>query len=492
MRELGRFLQSIRTIRGTTLMTMTDCIDPLVFKDVVSAVKLLCKVDGSGKVLTPSLGLKIGHSLKKLALLVRSEALQIGDESMKKKASDFVELYSSDWSAEISTFCLETLHTAKFNRPKMIPLAEDIKALSNYLEQKASTLLEELSREHPNVETWQELNEVTLAQVVLFNRRRAGETERIEKRQYEEGVDNETEMQSEIATGLSLFEQKLATSMSRVEIRGKRGRKVPVLFTKKHKERVNCLLRYRPMMNINPKNIYLFPRSGDCVSCLRSCDVLRKFAKACGAKQPALLSSTSLRKHIATISQILNLKEHEIDSLAGFLGHNINVHRDFYRLPEDTVQIAKIGKLLHELNNGSIAKHQGKSLEEIDVANEDLESDHSDSEEECVDEDNIQLSTAYNEHETTSTFGESSINGMSMTKSPGISQSKSKKQMVKKSWSAEEKAAIDVTLAKFFVQEKLPGKSEILDAQRKKPILLLRPWQQIKFFIKNKKNSKKL
>ena len=81
---------------------------------------------------------------------------------------------------------------------------------------------------------------------------------------------------------------------------------------------------------------------------------------------------------------------------------------------------------------------------------------------------------------------------MSMTKSPGISQSKSKKQMVKKSWSAEEKAAIDVTLAKFFVQEKLPGKSEILDAQRKKPILLLRPWQQIKFFIKNKKNSKKL
>ena len=63
--------------------------------------------------------------------------------------------------------------------------------------------------------------------------------------------------------------------------------------------------------------------------------------------------------------------------------------------------------------------------------------------------------------------------------------------MVKKPWSAEEKAAIDVTLAKFFMQEKLPGKCEILDAQRKKPILLLRPWQQIKFFIRNKKSSKK-
>ena len=72
---------------------------------------------------------------------------------------------------------------------------------------------------------------------------------------------------------------------------------------------------------------------------LRSTDVLRKFSVECGAKQPQLLTTTSFRKHIAVISQMINLKENELDTLAGFLGHNIKVHRDFYRLPEDTLQV---------------------------------------------------------------------------------------------------------------------------------------------------------
>ncbi|XP_053386192.1 uncharacterized protein LOC123565679 isoform X2 [Mercenaria mercenaria] len=38
------------------------------------------------------------------------------------------------------------------------------------------------------------------------------------------------------------------------------------------------------------------------------------------------------------ISQMINLKENELDTFAGFLGHNIKVHREFDRLPEDTLQ----------------------------------------------------------------------------------------------------------------------------------------------------------
>lgn len=483
MRELGRLLISMRTICKSALIHMKDCIDPTRFKNVISAVRLVCNMNDGGNVSKPSLGLKIGHSLKKIALLQRSQALQTEDNNLKKKASDFVKLYTSDWATEISASCLETLHTKTFNKPKRIPLAEDIKCLSNYLEQQGNLLKEEIDKTSGKLDTWQELNEVTLAQVVLFNRRRAGETQRIEISQYEEALCNKTEMQSDVASGLSSFEKKLALTLTRLEIRGKRGRKVPVLLTMKHKERIDCLLKHRHLMGVNPENTFLFPRSGDVLSCIRSCDVLRKFANKCGAKQPDLLSSTSLRKHIATISQILNLKNHELDSLAGFLGHDINVHRNYYRLPEDTIQVAKVGKILHELDKNRIANHKGKSLDEINIDDDEvIESDQNDSEGEQEENDNETPSVeTYEENENTTE--------PTAKEKPRMKPRRSKTQSTKTPWGKEEKAAIDRTLAKYFTIAKLPGKHEIQDAQKKEPILQRRPWQQIKFYLKNIKKS---
>lgn len=76
--------------------------------------------------------------------------------------------------------------------------------------------------------------------------------------------------------------------------------------------------------------------------------------------------STHLRKHVATLSQILNLKNHELDQVADFLGHDIHVHREYYRLPEATTQLAKISKLLLAMEKGSLT-NLDKSLEEIDI-----------------------------------------------------------------------------------------------------------------------------
>lgn len=92
---------------------------------------------------------------------------------------------------------------------------------------------------------------------------------------------------------------------------------------------------------------------------------LRRLADECGAQMPDYLRSTQLRKEIATTSQILNLKNNEIDQLADFLGHDISVHRQFYQLSEPTIQSAKISKLLLALEKGKLRELQGKSLDEI-------------------------------------------------------------------------------------------------------------------------------
>ena len=82
------------------------------------------------------------------------------------------------------------------------------------------------------------------------------------------------------------------------------------------------------------------------------------------------------------MSQLFNLKDNELDILASFLGHNIQVHRDFYRLLKNTIILAKISKILIAAEKGKMHKYQGKSLDEIDeVASNDELSEFSDSDE---------------------------------------------------------------------------------------------------------------
>lgn len=57
---------------------------------------------------------------------------------------------------------------------------------------------------------------------------------------------------------------------------------------------------------------------------------------------------------MATLLQILNLKNNELDQVSDFLGHDIRVHREYYRLPEATIQLAKISKLLMAMEKGRL------------------------------------------------------------------------------------------------------------------------------------------
>ena len=72
----------------------------------------------------------------------------------------------------------------------------------------------------------------------------------------------------------------------------------------------------------------------------------------CGASKPHLLTSTRLRKHVATTTQVLGLKEHEMDMLANFLGHDIIIHTKFYRMPLDVLQIARVSKVFLAAERG--------------------------------------------------------------------------------------------------------------------------------------------
>ena len=100
---------------------------------------------------------------------------------------------------------------------------------------------------------------------------------------------------------------------------------------------------------------------------IRGPDAIRKHVKLCHLKCPEAIYSTNLRKHVATLSQLLNLQNNELEMLARFMGHDITIHREYYRLPEDTLQLAKCSKVMLLMEKGLIGNCAGKTLSEIEI-----------------------------------------------------------------------------------------------------------------------------
>jgi len=84
-------------------------------------------------------------------------------------------------------------------------------------------------------------------------------------------------------------------------------------------------------------------------------------------RQPKSITSTKLRKYIATVSQTAALREVDIDWLALHLGHDVHIHGEFYRLHHSTTELAKVSKLLLAVDSGNFEKIIGKNLGDMSV-----------------------------------------------------------------------------------------------------------------------------
>lgn len=362
MREVGRLLLTVRA-NHPELTSMKDCINPIHFDKIISAVQSVAGYDvNTNAYKTPSLALKLGHSLRKCAMIVKAEGIKTGDAILEKRGDQFNDLCSIDWSSKISTRALTTLSKRKWNKPNMLPLSEDVMKAQQYLNTKATDLMKKVEA-NPQATDWGELSQLALAQVIMFNRRRSGEIERMSVVDFNKKSISHND---DVVKSLTKWEQQLCQRLTRVEIRGKRGRKVPVLLTGRILQTLDLLVQTRSKVGVLSSNSFLFARPA-AQSGYRGADCLRKFALLSGAKNPEHLTSTQLRKQVATMSQVLSLKGNELDVLAGFMGHDINIHREYYRLPESTLQTAKVSKILMLAENGNMGDFVGKSLDEIDV-----------------------------------------------------------------------------------------------------------------------------
>ncbi|KAJ3640490.1 hypothetical protein Zmor_003784 [Zophobas morio] len=155
----------------------------------------------------------------------------------------------------------------------------------------------------------------------------------------------------------------IADKLEVIQSIGKRGRILHFLIKKEIICRIALYVNLRVAANLEYKGDYLFT-SGNGQLLNGYSAIMKHFTKS-GASNPSLLRGTSLRKQVATVAQMFSLSDNDIQQIADFMGHDVEVHKRVYRTPEKTLLITKMSKYFMAAEDLNICKYKGKTLEAI-------------------------------------------------------------------------------------------------------------------------------
>ncbi|KAJ8975160.1 hypothetical protein NQ317_011989 [Molorchus minor] len=325
MRELSRLLIALRKI--TPVKNLFDAMKPEYFDDILAATKVISGFNVADKTFkASSLALHMGTSLKLLCdivdrhILKKSPLFSIQNaEQERRSIKSLRKLIETSWASEIASLALK-----RYNRKTLGETSNN----SNYHEvEQAAVGLANMIREGKEDDTkelillYKKLAKGIMALVLVLNRKRI-----------------DTNNQEEILKSLSTSERVVCKNFKRVVSGGKGSKPVPILFSPYIQQKINFMLDIRKKINEIPKsNDYIFANPHSSKGWFHGTSVIRSFAVSCKASSPSSLTSTKFRKQTATILQVMNLSENDMEQLALFMGHTKKTHEEWYRVWEVSI-----------------------------------------------------------------------------------------------------------------------------------------------------------
>ena len=70
---------------------------------------------------------------------------------------------------------------------------------------------------------------------------------------------------------------------------------------------------------------------------------------------------------MATVIQVLALPKYQLEWVTQHLGHNLAVHKRHYRQQSDSVELAKLSKLMYIIDNNKVHNVVGEDLDSMDA-----------------------------------------------------------------------------------------------------------------------------
>lgn len=212
---------ALKKLLKCEVSNLTYFLRPEKFDTIVHATKELCVNQVCSQKRPefemPSLALKMGYALKKCASIERGAALKRMDLNTDEVLKSFLKLMELEWATRISSNALSTLYKRKINQPQLLPLTSDIIKINEFINVNIHKYRIELEQSL-SAEKWQSLAYITLARIILFNKRRSGEAARMTLENYTTRPSWTDQSTQETKHSLTPFEKKLADRVALIEI----------------------------------------------------------------------------------------------------------------------------------------------------------------------------------------------------------------------------------------------------------------------------------
>lgn len=321
----------------------------------------------------PAVASMLETLLKKCSVIWIAECIKNGHEDRQKQTKKFMLLYQADFSTSVNKTVIENQIEANRKRKIILPLKSDIHSLHTYLMENCEAAHEKLQSNF-DIKAWRILSEGSLILLQLFNRKRAGEVERIKIEDFlgRESVDRN--VHPDLFVQLTEEKPKLTQKYVRMYICGKKKRSVSALLDKTLFKFIKCILKSRSKAGVKRYNSYVFGikiSHALAKSYYRACNLMKKFSGRCGASLPETLRETIFRKHIATFTAMLGVNDNEVSDLANCMEHHKNIHKGVYRVPVSLVDVTGVTQLLQAAMGPTNADEEPSSSQTISAEYDD-------------------------------------------------------------------------------------------------------------------------
>ena len=124
MREIGRVVIAAMR-RKPDLKTVAELITPGNFDLLTESVKDVCRLKpGAKEASLPSLALKLGPSMKRLASILKNQAIREENAEDEMSRTRYFQLHESEWKEHITRYSIDARERKK-KRP-ILPLTTDL------------------------------------------------------------------------------------------------------------------------------------------------------------------------------------------------------------------------------------------------------------------------------------------------------------------------------------------------------------------------------
>ncbi|VDI46116.1 Hypothetical predicted protein [Mytilus galloprovincialis] len=378
MRLMGKMLLELRSLEGEDEKDFEYYLHPSRFDMLVGAALQCCLpyMDDMEELKAPSNGIKIKYDLRRMitarwAITVKKDVHSLCAKELKT----CLELIKMEWGERITKLARSVLVRRSFQVKHDLPSPEDIRKLTSYL-------IECLKAVDLKEENYSRIVQLSQTRILMYNKRRSGEVDAISLNSYASKTKDVDDLDESLVGELSKVELHLLKSQDLMKVRGKGNRPVPVLIPADLKGPLDFLASssVRKQAGIPEANCYLFPvvskKSG--LNPARSYESLKKTCTECSLAAPNRITSVSMRKYTATLTQMLNLDGNQLEWVCRHLGHSANVHKTHYRQMSGFIERVHVSKLMLVQDMNLTKKYAGKKLEDIDITDIVLPSEETD------------------------------------------------------------------------------------------------------------------